>query len=87
MGSPGDSPIRDLLKWGLQSKLPEDISLMLLRLKAEAPQALATLPESASSWTHSDHSDKGREFLYATLASNGIDPSWYQRQNIRQSPT
>ena len=39
MGSPGDSPLTDLLKWDQPSEFPQDVTLMLLRLNEEFPNS------------------------------------------------
>ena len=83
MGSPGDSPITDLLQWGRPSEFPQDITLMLLRLKSDAPQELIRLPWDASRWTLTEHADAGREFLYAALERHSIDTAYYRK--LRQT--
>ena len=82
MGSPGDSPITDLFKWGRRSEFAEDITLMLLRLKSDAPQELARLPWGASDWVHAEHADAGRQFLYTALERHGIDTTSYRRMRL-----
>ena len=79
MGSPGDSPITDLLHWGRPSEFAEDITLMLLRLKSDAPQELIRLPWDSMRWTLPDYADSGRQFLYAALERHGIDTAHYQK--------
>ena len=78
MGSPGDSPVTDLLDWGKPSEFPEDIALMLLRLKSGAPHELVRLPRDASRWTLPEHAQDGRRFLYAALERNDIDTTYYR---------
>ena len=77
MGSPGDSPLNDLLPWGLPSEFPQDITLMLLRLKSDAPQELLRLPWDAGLWTMPEHAPAARAFLYAVLARHSIDTAYY----------
>ena len=81
MGSPGDSPITDLLHWGRPSEFPQDITLMLLRLKSDAPNELARLPWDAARWALQEHAEIGRRFLYTALERNGIDTIYYR--NLR----
>src|SRR5436189_6371319 len=78
MGSPGHGPLTDLLDWGLPSKFPEDITVMLLRLKSEAPEELANLPWNAAHWTLAEYAGVGRAFLYAALERHGIDATPYR---------
>ena len=78
MGSPGDSPVTDLLNWGQSSEFPEDITLMLLRLKSEAPHELLRLPWDAAKWTLTEHADNGRRFLYAALERSSIDTIYFR---------
>jgi hypothetical protein len=78
MGSPGDSPVTDLLQWGRHSEFPQDITQMLLRLKSDAPQELVRLPWDAARWTIPEHADAGRAFLYAALERHGIDTTHYR---------
>ena len=79
MGSPGDSPVSDLLQWGRPSEFPEDIALMLLRLRSDAPQELVRLPWDAARWTLPEHADAGRAFLYDVLERHGIDTAHYRQ--------
>ena len=78
MGAPGDSPLTDLLHWGKPSEFPEDITLMLLRLKSEAPHEFARLPADASEWTRPERASEARRFLSAALERNGIDVTYYR---------
>jgi hypothetical protein len=79
MGSPGDSPITDLLQWGRPSEFAEDITLMLLRLKSDAPEELIRLPWDASRWILAEQADVGREVLYSALERHGIDTAHYRK--------
>lgn len=79
MGSPGDSPITDLLHWGRPSEFAEDITVMLLRLNSDAPEELVRLPWDASRWTLAEHVDAGRQFLYSALERHGIDTAAYRK--------
>jgi hypothetical protein len=78
MGSPGDSPLTDLLKWGQKSEFPEDISLMLLRLNNEFPEEILRLPNSMPWISSGDGQEEGRRYLIATLERRGLDTTYYR---------
>ena len=78
MGSPGDSPLTDLLNWGRPSEFPEDITFMLLRLKKEFPDEILRLPHGAACWTSPENQKEGRSYLIDVLERRGVDTGCYR---------
>jgi hypothetical protein len=78
MGSPGDSPLTDLLSWDRPSEFPQDITLMLLRLKKEFPDEIVRLPHNAATWSSREMHEEGRRYLFATLERRGVDTAHYR---------
>ena len=78
MGSPGDSPLTDLLHWDRPSEFPPDITLMLLRLKKEFEDEILRLPPDAAWWSLSEKHEEGRRYLLATLERRGVDTTYYR---------
>ena len=78
MGMPGDSPLRDLLHWGLPSEFPQDITLMLLRLKNDFPDVLVRLPVDAALWNLPEKQEEGRQWLFAALERQGVNSAYYR---------
>ena len=85
MGSPGDSPLTDLLDWGRPSEFPQDITLMLLRLKKEFPDEIVRLPLNAARWSDPEIQEEGRLYLFAALERRGIDTSSYRSLSAQKS--
>jgi hypothetical protein len=67
MGSPGDSPITDLLVHGMQP-FPSDIAAKIRKLAALAPGAIAELGFEPFEWEEGKKLDVARMKLDALLA-------------------
>lgn len=85
MGSPGDSPLTDLLQWDRPSEFPQDITLMLLRLKREFADELVRLPDDAAWWSLPEKHEEGRRYLLATLERRGADTTYYRSLTLPKS--
>jgi hypothetical protein len=78
IGSPGDSPLTDLLHWDRPSEFPQDITLMLLRLKNEFEEELLRLPPDSAWWCLPEKHEEGRRYLLSALERRGIDTAYYR---------
>ena len=76
-GSPADHALWDEFERGVQL-FPEDITLMIRRLRQDAPVAFYQLPPNAHEWQFEPHFAEARSVLYRALEQHGIDTRYYR---------
>jgi len=73
-GGPGDSPINDLLKWGMHP-FPPDIEALILKLNDLSPHYINQLDVDGQyfSWSRGENLQSGRRYLTELLAKAQAD--------------